>query len=82
MNRMKLRAIGLLAIALAGMVGTQIAAVQSNLFLAAEIGCSNETGKIVLGVTGLVTSVGVEAAAIILCVNPWLGLGVAVAYGA
>lgn len=70
----------LLILSLTCLMAVQSAATQGNLFLAAELGCQDETGKTVMAITGFVSGIGVEAAGIILCVNPWLSLGIAAAY--
>lgn len=70
----------LLILSLTCLMAVQSAATQGNLFVAAELGCKDETGKAVLAITGFVSGIGVEAAGIILCVNPWLSLGIAAAY--
>ena len=66
----------LLILSLTVMVFIQCAGAHSKLCLAAAFGCEDETGDAVLAITGTITGLGVEAAGIILCVNPWLGLGV------
>jgi hypothetical protein len=70
----------LLVLSLTSMVVIQFTAVHSNLCIAAELGCEDETGRAVLAITGTLTGMGVEAAGILLCVNPWLGLGVGAAF--
>jgi len=73
-NRVK--ATLLLVLSLTLMVFIQCAGAHSNLCVAAAFGCEDDTGEAILAITGAVTSLGIEAAGIILCVNPWLGLGV------
>jgi hypothetical protein len=70
----------LLGLSLIMLVIVQSAAAHGNLCIAAEFGCEDETGRIVLALTGAVTGLGVEAAGILLCVNPWLGLGMGAAF--
>jgi len=70
----------LLVLSLTCLMAVQSAATQGNLFVAAAFGCGNETGDAVLAITGFVSGIGVEAAGIILCVNPWLALGVGAVY--
>jgi hypothetical protein len=78
--RNRAKAVLLLALSLTCLIGIQLAATQGNLCIAAEFGCKSEAGRAVLAVTGLVSGIGVEAAGIILCVNPWLALGIGAAY--
>lgn len=70
----------LLVLSLTCLMAVQSAATQGDLFVAAELGCKDDTGKTVLTLTGLVSGIGVEAAGILLCVNPWLALGVGAVY--
>lgn len=79
---MKAKATLLLVLSMLCLISIQFASASGNLCVAAELGLEDETGKAVLAITGLVTGIGVEAAGILLCVNPWLGLGVAAAYAA
>lgn len=70
----------LLILSLTCLMALQSAATQGNLFVAAELACQDETGKTVLTITGFVSGIGVEAAGIVLLVNPWLALGVGAVY--
>jgi hypothetical protein len=79
-NRTK--AIMLLALTLACLIGTQLMAIQGNLFLVAELCVDNNVVSNVIAGVGLASSVGIDVAAAVLCVNPWLGIGLAAAYGA
>ncbi|MFH1572695.1 MAG: hypothetical protein ABIG68_01860 [Acidobacteriota bacterium] len=72
----------LLVLSFSGLLAGPLAAAHSRLCLAATFYCDSDAGDAVLGITGLVSGIGIEAAGIILCVNPWLALGVGVAYGA
>jgi hypothetical protein len=70
----------LLALSLTLMVILQFAAAPGSLCLAAEFGCNDYSARTVLAMTGTVSGIGIEAAGILLCVNPWLGLGVGAAF--
>jgi hypothetical protein len=77
---MKAKAVLLLLLSVVCLVSLQLASASGNLCVVGELACDNATGKAVMAVTGAVTGAGVEAAAILLAVNPWLGLGVGIAF--
>ncbi len=79
----RIKAVLLLVLTLSCLIGTQLAVTQGNMFAIADIFIEDGTvANYVLTVTGWVSAGGVEAAAIILCVNPWLGLGLGLSYAA
>ena len=76
------KALLLLVLCVTSMASAQFAAAYGRLCVAAEFGCHSDVGSAVLAVTGFCSGVGVEAAGILLCVNPWLALGIGASFAA
>jgi hypothetical protein len=72
----------LLVLALACLIGMQLASTQGNAFLVGEFYAQNDTAKKVMACTAIISGVGVEVAAALLLANPFLGIALGAAYAA